>query len=172
MRHEKFDGGMPAEASCLFDEAACVTREGLLERYDNDSVICVVVRDWSVEFHPSFEVWANTLDQPDAEALLAAVRVPRSEGPMLGRPLVDTITSSRHRNMKELRPGSTGRTEMRVLFAFDRQRKAILLLGGDKSRDWRGWYRIHIPIADDLFDEHQRIVDGDSPEKPTRTRKR
>ena len=61
---------------------------------------------------------------------------------------------------------------MRVLFAFDRQRKAILLLGGDKSRDWRGWYGIHIPIADDLFDEHQRMVDGDTPEEPTRKRKR
>ena len=75
---------------------------------------------------------------------------------MLGRPLVDTVTSSRHANMKELRPGSTGRTEIRVLFAFDRQRKAILLLGGDKSRDWRGWYRTNIAVADDLFDEHQR----------------
>ena len=100
------------------------------------------------------------------------MRMLRSEGPTLGRPLVDSITSSCHRNMKELRPGSTGRTEMRVLFAFDRQRKAILLLGGDKSRDWRSWYRIHILIADDLFDEHQRMVDGDSPEKPTRKRKR
>ena len=47
--------------------------------------------------------------------------------------------------MKELRPGSTGRTETRVLFAFDRLRTAILLIGGDKSRDWRGWYRTNIP---------------------------
>jgi hypothetical protein len=32
--------------------------------------------------------------------------------------------------MKELRPGSTGRTEVRVLFAFDPKRRAILLVGG------------------------------------------
>ena len=98
-------------------------------------------REWSVEFHPSCDGWADSLDELDAQALLAAVRILRSEGPTLGRPLVDTVVASRHPNMKELRPGSTGRTEVRVLFAFDRQRKAILLIGGDKSRDWRGWYR-------------------------------
>lgn len=54
------------------------------------------------------------LPQPDKEALLAASRVLESEGPTLGRPLVDTVVGSRHANMKELRPGSTGRTEIRV----------------------------------------------------------
>lgn len=57
--------------------------------------------------------------------------------------------------MKELRPGSTGRTEIRVLFAFDLERRAILLVGGDKSDNWAGWYKVNIPIADDRFDEHQ-----------------
>jgi hypothetical protein len=44
---------------------------------------------------------------------------------------------------------------MRVLFAFDKERRAILLVGGDKSGDWAGWYARIILIADDLFDEHQ-----------------
>lgn len=110
---------------------------------------------WAVEFHPLCGEWADRLDQADAEALLAAIRVLRDVGPGLGRPLVDTVLASRHKNMKELRPGSTGRTEVRVLFAFDRTRRAILLLGGDKSGDWRGWYVRNIPIADDRFDEHQ-----------------
>ncbi len=73
----------------------------------------------------------------------------------LGRPLVDSVVGSRHSNMKELRPGSTGRTEIRALFAFDKKRQAILLVGGDKSDDWRGWYDNNIPIADDRFDDHQ-----------------
>jgi hypothetical protein len=110
---------------------------------------------WSVEFHPSCEEWANGLGQQDAEALVAAVRVLRDGGRTLGRPLVDTITGSRHANMKELRPGSTGRSEIRVLFAFDLERRAILLVGGDKSDDWTGWYKVNIPIADERFDEHQ-----------------
>jgi hypothetical protein len=78
----------------------------------------------------------DRLAQSDAEALLAAIRVLRDRGPALGRPLVDTIKGSRHKNMKELRPGSTGRSEIRVLFAFDLERQAILLAGGDKSEDW------------------------------------
>lgn len=114
--------------------------------------------DWEVEFHAACERWANSLSQEDAEALLAAVRVLRVEGPSLGRPLVDSVKASRHKNMKELRPGSTGRTEIRVLFAFDLKRHAILLIGGDKSRDWQGWYRKNIPIADQRFDEHQEAL--------------
>jgi hypothetical protein len=110
---------------------------------------------WSVEFHQSCEAWAVGLGQQDAEALLAAIRVLRDAGPSLGRPLVDTIKGSRHSNMKELRPGSTGRTEVRVLFAFDLERQAILLVGGDKSDDWTRWYKENIPIADERFDEHQ-----------------
>src|SRR5579864_2468242 len=117
-------------------------------------------RSWTVEFHPACESWANNLGQSDAEALLAAIRVLRGEGPTLGRPLVDTIKGSRHANMKELRPGSTGRTEIRVLFAFDKERKAILFVGGDKSDDWAGWYTTNIPVADDRFDEHQAKVDA------------
>jgi hypothetical protein len=113
---------------------------------------------WSVEFHPKCEIWAGELEQADAEALLAAIRVLRDEGPALGRPLADTVEASRHPNMKELRPGSTGRTEVRVLFAFDRKRKAILLVGGDKSTDWTGWYARNIPVADDRFDEHQAAL--------------
>ena len=104
------------------------------------------------------ESWANDLDQNDAEALLAAVRVLRDQGPNLGRPLVDTISGSRHKNMEELRPGSTGRSEVRVLFAFDRVRHGILLVGGDKCGDWSGWYDTNIPIADQRFDHHQMAL--------------
>ncbi|WP_420617914.1 type II toxin-antitoxin system RelE/ParE family toxin [Candidatus Poriferisocius sp.] len=113
---------------------------------------------WAVEFHPACEDWANGLSRTDAEALLAAIRLLRSHGPALGRPLVDTIKSSRHKNMKELRPGSTGRTETRVLFAFDAERKAILLVGGDKSKNWRKWYTKNVPMADSRFDEHQANI--------------
>ena len=116
-------------------------------------------RQWDVDFHPECEKWADDLSQDDGEALLAAIRVLRDQGPTLGRSLVDTVVGSRHANMKELRPGSTGRTEVRVLFAFDKERRAILLLGGDKSDDWKGWYRDNIPIADERFEKHQAALD-------------
>ena len=104
-------------------------------------------------------MWADGLAQKDKEALLAAIRVLRDVGPALGRPLVDTVAGSRHGNMKELRPGSMGRTEVRVLFAFDKARAALLLVGGDKSASWTGWYQTNIPIADDRLDAHQRSLD-------------
>jgi hypothetical protein len=73
--------------------------------------------------------------------------------------------------MKELRPGSTGRTEIRVLFAFDKERRAILLVGGDKSDDWTGWYRDNISIADDRFDEHEARLGRRPAKKAVQTRR-
>ena len=62
--------------------------------------------------------------------------------------------------MKELRPGSSGRTELRILFAFDPVRRGILLVSGDKAGNWKQWYRRSIPVADDLFDAHLNGLKG------------
>ena len=102
--------------------------------------------------------WLRSLDQTSYEQVIAALEVLRDRGPSLGRPLVDTITASRHRNMKELRPGSVGRSEVRILFAFDPKRMAILLIAGDKAGSWTRWYKRNVPLADDLFDEHIRAL--------------
>jgi hypothetical protein len=75
-------------------------------------------------------------------------------GPGLGRPLVDRLEGSRVHNMKELRPGSAGRSEIRILFVFDPWRSVILLVGGDKSGNWTGWYRRAIPHAEDLYQQY------------------
>lgn len=80
--------------------------------------------------------WLKSLDQSSYEQVVAALELLFEQGPRLGRPLVDTISSSRHRNMKELRPGSSGRSELRILFAFDPERRAILLVAGDKAGNW------------------------------------
>lgn len=69
----------------------------------------------------------------------------------MGRPFVDKIKNSRHHNMKELR--SIG-GNLRMLFVFDPDRSAIVLVGGDKTGNWTGWYDENIPVADDLYDEH------------------
>ena len=70
--------------------------------------------------------------------MIAALELLQERGPQLGRPLVDTVKGSRHKNMKELRPGTSGRSEVRMLFAFDSERRAIVLVAGDKSGDWKG----------------------------------
>jgi hypothetical protein len=64
---------------------------------------------------------------------------------------VDRIKGSSIHNLKELRPGSTGASEVRVLFVFDPWRSAILLVAGDKAGNWSSWYREAIPRAEHLY---------------------
>jgi len=87
----------------------------------------------------------------DQQAIAGAIDLLAGKGPALGRPAVDSITSSRHQNMKELR--SFG-GHLRALFVFDPRRTAIVLLGGDKRGDWTGWYERNVPLADDLYDDY------------------
>lgn len=106
---------------------------------------------WEVEFTDEFGEWFGRLDEEAQDTLVAAVEYLARVGPGLGRPLVDTVGRSRHGNMKELRPPAGN---VRVLFAFDSRRMAILLLGGDKTHRCREWYDRAIPWADDLYDRH------------------
>ena len=106
---------------------------------------------WSVDVE-LIEDWLDSLDGVSWKQVMAALEVLRELGPQLGRPLVDTMTASRHKNLKELRPGSSGRSELRILFAFDPERRAIMLVAGDKSGNWTRWYKKNIPAADDLRD--------------------
>jgi hypothetical protein len=57
-----------------------------------------------------------------------AILILERNGPAEGRPLVGSITASRIANMKELRPPSSGRSEIRILLVFDPWRAAILLM--------------------------------------------
>ena len=95
----------------------------------------------------------QTLDKPSNEQVAAAIMLLQREGPDLKRPLVGKIVTSRYRNMKELRPGSAGRSEIRILFMFDPQRSAILLVGGDKAGKWDKWYRKAIPQAERIYEQ-------------------
>jgi hypothetical protein len=83
-----------------------------------------------------------------------AILVLERNGPAEGRPLVDSITASRIANMKELRPPSAGRSEIRILLVFDPWRSAVLLVAGDKSGQWERWYRDAIPRAEQLYDDY------------------
>ena len=90
---------------------------------------------------------AKTADLVD-DAIYALSRA----GPALGRPLVDTITGSKIKNLRELRPGSSGTSEIRILLVFDPWRSAILLVAGDKAGRWNRWYAGAIPHAERLYE--------------------
>jgi hypothetical protein len=106
---------------------------------------------WEIEVTDQFEGWYNGLDAAETKAVNTVVDVLVSSGPGLGRPFVDIISGSRIGNFKELRPK---RNNIRILFVFDLRRAAILLIGGSKTDDWRGWYERNIPVAERLYDEY------------------
>lgn len=111
---------------------------------------------WEVEVTDEFRDWYFSLPDDQKNAVEGRISLLESEGPNLGRPTVDTIKTSRHQNMKELRCSKSG--VLRVLFVFDPLRQAVLLLllGGDKAEasQWSAWYQTAIPKADDLYDDY------------------
>lgn len=112
---------------------------------------------WEIEMTAGVVSWYRALDGESATRVAVALDRLEQRGPGLGRPFVDSVKGSRHHNMKELR--SIG-GNLRVLFAFDPRRRAIVLVGGDKTNDWRGWYARSIPVADRLYDNHLRSIQG------------
>lgn len=112
---------------------------------------------FEVEYTDEFEAWWGRLSVVEQIAVEARVDVLAHEGPTLGRPTVDRVSGSAYHNMKELR---IARADIRILFAFDLRRHAILLLGGSKTGQWNAWYQVAIPEADRLYAEHlQQLQD-------------
>lgn len=91
--------------------------------------------------------WFAALDEVTASLVTDAIDQLEERGPALPRPLADLVKGSKLHNLKELRPGSAGTSEVRILFCFDPARQAVLLVAGDKSGQWRDWYKRAIPLA-------------------------
>jgi hypothetical protein len=113
---------------------------------------------WEINLTDQVSEWYLALGEGERKQITAAIDELEEHGPALGRPFVDRIKGSRHHNMKELR--SVGGS-IRVLFAFDPRREAILLIGGDKTGQWQRWYKQNIPVADALYDEYLEQYDED-----------
>jgi hypothetical protein len=115
---------------------------------------------WTVTYHQAFEAEYVTLPEAVQDALVEAALVLQAIGPTLGRPQVDTLAGSKHRNMKELRFDADDGV-WRVAFAFDPKRRAILLVAGDKSGvAQKRFYKGLIAKADARFTEHLDTLKG------------
>lgn len=118
---------------------------------------------WNVTY-TYIEDWLDSLDTDTVALIFAALELLEQQGPSLGRPLVDTLRNSTLSNLKELRPASTKTSEIRILFVFDPQRNAILLLGGDKSKGknrhekWSSWYKSSISRAEQIYRNHLKAI--------------
>ena len=107
-----------------------------------------------MDLHDDFVVEYRDLHRDVQDELLACIVLLEQFGPQLGRPRADTLNDSLHANMKELRFDAADGV-WRVAFAFDTNRKAILLVAGDKSGGGeKRFYRELINKADARFESH------------------
>jgi len=109
---------------------------------------------WEVQFHEDFYPEFKALPDDVQRELRARAVLLEKLGPQLGRPHVDTLKGSSHKNMKELRFEAADGV-WRVAFAFDPKRTAIILIAGDKSGGGEKiFYRRLIAKADERFEKH------------------
>jgi len=118
---------------------------------------------WKVATTVEFDAWFASLSQTvkgeDAQAeVIAKVELLKVFGPALPRPHADTLKGSKHANMKELR-ATTADAVLRIAFAFDPNRSAILLCAGNKGGvNERRFYKQLVGRADRLYREHLEAI--------------
>ena len=112
---------------------------------------------WNIIFDPDFRIWLYQQERELQNEIFAVLTVLAEFGPNLGRPRVDTLEGSSFKNMKEIRIQYQG-NPWRILFIFDPQRQAILLVGGNKSGKKR-WYTENIPIAEKRYKNYLNTVE-------------
>ncbi len=115
-------------------------------------------KKWEVEFHEEFLPEFKQFSEVVRRQAYVLVELLTKFGPQLGRPHVDTLKGSKHANLKELRFRADDGA-WRIAFAFDAKRRAILLIGGDKSGVSKDrFYRNLIELAERRFDSHQTAL--------------
>ena len=107
---------------------------------------------WPVEYTDEFGAWWATLDDGAQEDIAAVVTQLEARGPQLPFPYSSGMIGSRHAHLRELRVQSGGEP-LRIFYAFDPRRTAILLIGGNKAGDDRFYERM-VALADRLYDHH------------------
>jgi len=109
---------------------------------------------WTVANHDDFDPEFDALPTEVQDELLAVSALLETYGPALGRPHADTLSGSKHANMKELRFKAADGV-WRVAFAFDPSRQAILLVAGDKAGvAQKRFYTALVRKADARFAKH------------------
>lgn len=95
-----------------------------------------------------YEAWIRDLDSAEQIAVTNVVTKLRVLGYELGAPHTSALEGT-DLPLRELRP-KQGRSPLRVIYAFDPARQAVLLIGGDKSGDPK-FYRRIVPIAERIW---------------------
>ncbi len=93
-----------------------------------------------------YKEWLESLDEKAQNDIIADIILLEKVGPTLSRSKSDTLYNSKLSNLKKLRTQHK-RKPYRSLYAFDPNREAIMLLGGNKAGKKR-WYKENVPIAE------------------------
>jgi hypothetical protein len=107
--------------------------------------------EWEIYVTDEVRDWITSLDDLSHRLVVQAIDILAGGRRWAAR---WSIMSSirRSRTSRSCGRGRRGRSELRILFAFDPWRSAILLVAGDKSGSWRQWYRQAIPRAEQLLE--------------------
>jgi hypothetical protein len=120
---------------------------------------------WEADFQDDFVAEYDALPEDVPDELQAIIEVLEQLGPQMGRPRVDTLNGSKHANMKEIRFDAADGV-WRFAFAFDPDRQAIILCGGDKSGgSEQRFCRQLIAKADKRFDTHVAKIKQEKQER-------
>ena len=111
---------------------------------------------WEIEYTNEFELWWQTLREEQQDDIVSVVQLLEEKGTQLPFPYSSDVKGSKNSNLRELRIQSGGKP-IRIFYAFDPRRVAILLIGGDKTGDKR-FYEKYIPIADRLYEEYLQEI--------------
>lgn len=115
---------------------------------------------WEVEYTDEFGDWCKDLTESEQDSIDRNVYLLEQFGPTLSDRYSKPVVTSRYTHMRELRVQHGGEP-IRVLYAFDPRRVALLLLGGNKTGDDR-WYEKFVPRADELYEQRLReLADPD-----------
>jgi len=110
-----------------------------------------------VLYTDEFGAWWESLTEAEQESVAVTVGLLEMKGVTLPFPYSSGIQGSRHGNMRELRIQHAG-DPYRVLYIFDPQRKAVLLIGAKKGGNAL-WYEKAVPIADRIYDQYRRTLE-------------
>jgi hypothetical protein len=108
-----------------------------------------------VETTAEYDAWFLKQDEESQVSIQMKVELLKKHGPFLSRPHADTLKGSKLNKLKELRAQSLNHV-LRVAFLFDEERKAILLIGGDKKgKDEKRFYENLIKQAEKIYNKYQ-----------------
>jgi len=114
---------------------------------------------WDIEFTDVFADWWGTLSDREQDDVTAMVDLLGERGPKLPFPYSSGVEASKFSHMRELRIQSHG-DPIRVFYAFDPRRVAVLLIGGVKAGKAKRFYKQLIPKADKLYEQHLKSLGG------------